>query len=450
MKYIKRAYFGLFLTLTLLWLCVDRFVPNPFDFFTMRRAWVNYTGILAMGAMSIIMILSLRTPRIEAWLDGLDKSYRLHKWLGISALVLGLIHWTWTKGVKWMVGWGWLVRPPRRAPSGQPPLTGLLGFLDAQRKLAESIGEWTFYAAAILIILALLKRIPYSFFYKTHRLLPIAYLLLVFHSLVLIPIPYWQSPIAYVMLALMLMGSFAALCSFFGKIGAHRKTTATITSLKNYSENKMTAVIVTLQAHWPGHQAGQFAYVTFDPKEGAHPFTIASAWENRPEMTFLIKSLGDYTQELPSTLKVGDQLHIEGPYGYFNFESKAFPSTGVSSQIWIGGGVGVTPFIARMQALAQAPQKQAVDFFYAAPIADSEFIPKLTALAQQAGVRLHLFIDQYGQRLTPEKIQTIVPEWQKASFWFCGPWALGNELKQTFLRQGLKESCFHRELFVMR
>ncbi len=30
---------------------------------------------------------------LERHLDGLDKMYRLHKWLGIGALVVGTVHW---------------------------------------------------------------------------------------------------------------------------------------------------------------------------------------------------------------------------------------------------------------------------------------------------------------------------------------------------------------------
>ena len=34
------------------------------------------------------MILALRPVRLEPLLDGLDKTYRLHKWLGITGLVV--------------------------------------------------------------------------------------------------------------------------------------------------------------------------------------------------------------------------------------------------------------------------------------------------------------------------------------------------------------------------
>jgi hypothetical protein len=33
-----------------------------------------------------------------AWLGGLDKMYRLHKWLGMTALGVGAVHWLWVQG----------------------------------------------------------------------------------------------------------------------------------------------------------------------------------------------------------------------------------------------------------------------------------------------------------------------------------------------------------------
>ncbi len=54
---------------------------------------MQYSGVLGIGAMSVAMMLVLRPQWLEPPLDGLDKMYRLHKWLGITALVVGIVHW---------------------------------------------------------------------------------------------------------------------------------------------------------------------------------------------------------------------------------------------------------------------------------------------------------------------------------------------------------------------
>src|SRR3990167_4968224 len=87
MKHIQLTLIGLILLLSGLWMAADTVWSDAFATFNYRTSMLNYTGILAIGAMSVGMLLALRPRgRIETFLGGLDKSYRLHKWLGITAL----------------------------------------------------------------------------------------------------------------------------------------------------------------------------------------------------------------------------------------------------------------------------------------------------------------------------------------------------------------------------
>ena len=150
MNNIKIALWALLAGLTLLWALADSFLPSPLTYFSLRSVMVQYTGIIAMAAMSVAIILAVRPRRVEPLLGGLDKMYRLHKWLGITALVFGSIHWVWAKGTKWAVGWGWLSKPVK---GGAPAELGdLEQLLRSQRGLAETLGEWAFYAVVVLIV----------------------------------------------------------------------------------------------------------------------------------------------------------------------------------------------------------------------------------------------------------------------------------------------------------
>src|SRR5690606_37790332 len=183
MRNLRRAFRGTLILLVVLWLVAEPTVFRSNGFFALRGAMVQLTGVVAMGCMAVAMLLALRPLWPQAWLGGLDKMYRLHKWLGITALVAAILHWLWAKGPKWAVGWGWLEPPVRgaRPAIGNP----VAAWLAEQRGFAESVGEWAFYAAVVLIVLALVKRFPYHLFHKTHRLLAVASLVLVFHSVVL-------------------------------------------------------------------------------------------------------------------------------------------------------------------------------------------------------------------------------------------------------------------------
>ena len=445
MQNIKRTYLGLLVVLSLLWLLADDVLSVPYQFFALRSSMVNFTGILAIGVMSLGMFLAIRPASVEPFLGGLDKSYRLHKWLGITALVLSVVHWLWVKAPKWLVGWGWLEKPVRKAAaaSGEPVLP-IVQLFRSLRGLAENLGEWAFYAVVVLVVLALLKRFPYRYFFKTHRLLAIVYLVLVFHAVVLMKTAYWASPIGPLMAVLMIAGSLAGCVSLLLRVGHTRRAVGVIEGLVHHRDNRVLGVDIQLKDSWAGHAAGQFAFVTFDPAEGPHPFTISSSWHNDGKLRFHIKGIGDYTERLPETLKVGDLVKVEGPYGTFNFRGDK------PRQIWVAGGIGITPFIARMQARVRHADSRGIDLFYSTSAPDQGFIDKLQQLAQRANVRLHVLVSGKDGRLTAERLCQMAPEWQSANVWFCGPAGFGQTLHQDLIARGLPSEDFHQELFDMR
>src|SRR3990167_2743990 len=114
MNNIKRFY-GVYLgTLTGLWLFAEMMAWSaPASFFAWRTVGMQYSGVLGIGVMSAAMVLAVRPVVFEPYLGGLDKMYRLHKWLGISGLVISVSHWLLAQGPKWVVGWGWLRRAAR-------------------------------------------------------------------------------------------------------------------------------------------------------------------------------------------------------------------------------------------------------------------------------------------------------------------------------------------------
>lgn len=445
MRPVKTFFIAFMAVLTLAWLLADSLWPEPFTYFSFRHVFVQYSGVIAMGVMSLAMILALRPKWLETRLNGLDKMYRLHKWLGITALVMATLHWWWAQGTKWMVGWGWLDKPARGGPRPEETLGSLEAALRSQRGLAETVGEWGFYAFAILLVLALIKRFPYRLFSKAHRFIPPLYLVMVFHTVVLMEFEYWLQPVGILMALLLAGGTVASVYSLTGRIGAARRSTATVDRLTRYPNLRALEISAVVDNHWPGHAAGQFAFVTSDRREGAHPFTIASGWDpQQRRVVFITKALGDYTSRLPEELREGMTLEIEGPYGCFDFRDDR------PRQVWIGAGIGITPFVARMKELAAEPGDKPVDLFHVTSDTDPEAMAKLRADAAAAGIRLHLIISPRDGRLDADRLRSLVPDWQQASVWFCGPAGFGQQLRQGLTALGYPASRFHQELFQMR
>lgn len=412
-------------------------------FWLTRNTLVYGTGVLSIGFMSVAVILAARPVWFEDALGGLDKFYRLHKWLGVAALLLGVTHWLLRIMPSWIAQTGLMTLPQRPPRVPHPPSTGFDPFRDLHG-LASVVGEWTLYLLIALVVLALWKRFPYRYFFMTHRLMAPAYLALVFHSVILMDKSYWTTPIGPLMALLMAAGSVAAVMSLFHRIGYSRRAAGAIKTLTHHEDNNVLDVGVQLSTVWPGHKAGQFAFVDFADVEAAHPFTVSSAWHQDGQLMFSIKGLGDYTRTLAKRLFIGQGVTVEGPYGRFNFHGDR------RRQIWVGGGVGIAPFIARLKALAEEGRSDPVDLFYATRAPAAVFIENIRQLAEQTGVRFHLLLEQKDGRLTMDRLATTIPEWKEADMWFCGPQGFGRALRKGMMARGFPPAHFHQELFELR
>lgn len=411
----------------------------------LRKSVLYYTGIMSFFAMTIGVILAMRMRFVEKWVGGLDTHYRLHKWLGISAALFALAHWL-SKKYKWLIELGIYDRSDFATPRGTTDFFQHTNFFKPLEDLAKDLGEWSLYALLILAVLAVWKKFPYRYFFKTHRILALIYLILAFHTLALFGKMNWLSPIGFFVAVLLAMGVPAALVSLFKKIGASHRASGLISQVKLHEDGKVTEVEVTLTTPWEGHKEGQFAFVTFDAKEGHHPFTLSSSWKDDARLTFHIKQLGDYTRTLSHTLKVGDTVTIEGPYGRFDFAAHRGP------QIWIAGGIGITPFLSRLEALARenGASAQPITLFYSARDSDHALIKLVEQLTRQAKIPLHLSLSGKTPALTAHTVHTLVPALTECSVWFCGSAGFGESIKQGLIKEGLSGSHFHQELFEMR
>ncbi|MDR0439668.1 MAG: ferric reductase-like transmembrane domain-containing protein [Candidatus Accumulibacter sp.] len=402
-------------------------------FSPMRRAFIVLTGALTLSWMSFCMVLALRPVWLERALGGLDKLYAAHKRTGIGAMALLAVHWLLELSPPALAFWGWI------GPSTRPQTPGRLLYL------GHEFGEWAGIALLSLGVISLLRSISYGWFRKLHKAFPIVFLIGAAHTVIMLfGTELLASPFGALALAVCAAGGAAAVISLVGLIGRRRR------HLGHVAETALTdAGVFDLSidpgTDWPGHMAGQFALLTFDSAEGAHPFTIASAWYPGASLRFAIKALGDYTRTLPGEVRPGDAVIIEGPYGRFDFGEIS------EDQVWIAGGVGIVPFLARLEVLAAASGVRGkVHLFYSARnFQEASFPCGLEALCCDAGVKLHLHINEHDGRMGVGNIGELARQAQ--SVWFCGPKRWGRKLRAALRRDyGLEPEQFHSELFQFR
>ena len=407
-------------------------------FWNWRRGLILLSGILAFWWMSAGMVLAARPAWLEQRWGGLDKLYRLHKNVGIGAGILVFVHWQMEWLPKNLAKAGWIEGPLRRGRGPRPPEDFLVG-------LAKDVGEWAGYILLALVVIALVKRIPYRYFRLVHKAFPLLFLGGAFHGLMLLPSEFWATPVAWLTAAVAAAGLVPAVLSLAGRIGRRRQVPATIEALHQH-DNAVLEVVCRPTGIWPGHRAGQFLFVDFGERgEGAHPFTIASAWSGGT-LTLAIKALGDHTNSLAARLQVGQAVTLEGPYGRFT------PQPGAAGgEVWVAGGIGVTPFLAKLQEMARGDRGAAatVDFFYCTPSTQAEDYPAdLEGLCQSAGVRLHRRSTDRDGPLPAKDVQERVKPGSRV--WFCGPARWGADLGRALVAAGLPPAAFHREIFEFR
>lgn len=415
----------------------DILAANPANFWEWRKPLIILSGLLALWWMSAGMLLATRPSWLEQRFGGLDKLYRLHRNIGIGAGLLVLTHYLLEWLPKNLATAGLITGPNRpRGPRGEP---------DMWMDLAKDVGEWAGYILMALVVVALVKRIPYRYFRWVHKAFGVVFLAGAFHGLMLMPATFWQSPLGWLTAALAAAAVVPALLSLSNRIGRNRQHPATLETIRQ-QDDQVLEIVCRPQAGWPGHRAGQFLFADFgQPGEGAHPFTIASAWNAKDgTLTLAIKALGDFTATLAGRLQTGQQVVLEGPYGNFDFAAGAINAP----QVWIAGGIGITPFLAKLNERAGQPSAAAdTDLFYCTRSATG-FPDRLAELCHAAGVRLHHRQTDHEGPLNPAEVTACLKP--GSSVWFCGPAAWGSALAQTLTGNGLPATAFHREFFEFR
>ncbi len=402
-----------------------------------RGETVYLSGLLAIALMSLAMVLSTRPAWLERPFGGMDRVYRAHKWAGILAAVFACVHWAAEEvgGIlKTLIG-----------TAGRPPKMEYTALMSNLRDVGKDLGEIGIYLALALVLLSLWKRFPYKFWRHVHRAMPVLYLGLAFHAVVLAPAYWWRTPAGVVLAVLMAVGAVAAVVSLTGRIGRARQAAGDVVAVERVAPD-VTAVTCRLDGHWHGHRAGQFAFVTFDRAEGAHPFTIASADCGDRTVTFHIKALGDYTASLAERVQAGQPVRAEGPYGCFELDRQ----DRAARQVWVAGGIGVTPFLAWLGALRTDPAAAQADLYYCTRSAAGDpFVTRLEALcADLPGVRLH--VHDSATAGIPDAGMLGLSAGERAEVWFCGPRGLAGHLRDGLARLGVRDLRFHQEAFEMR
>ncbi|MFT0213400.1 ferric reductase-like transmembrane domain-containing protein [Pseudomonas sp. F1_0610] len=404
------------------------------DIWFWRKQLIYVTGVASFAYMSLIMLLAIRPKWLENPLNGLDKMYRLHKWAGIWAISLGVVHYLIKLSKDILILY---VERGAKGPRED-------WFLDIFRGAAKDLGEWAVYFSIAMLVITLWKKFPYDKWRIIHKSLSAFFLVIVFHGVVLSPSEWWLQPIGMFMAVCSLLGSYCAVIAIFGRIGAQRRFSGKVESVEQLA-NGIVEITCNLGKNWH-HTQGQFAFIKHTALGEQHPFTISSADKHDGRVRFAIKSLGDDTTLLYHSVKVGDKVEVEGPYGCFSYNENS-----QTEQLWVAAGIGVTPFIAWLEGLQEQPEKAPkVTLHYCANNEqEGVYAKRLQALTETIdNITLVIHYSEQEGYLTADKL--LQGTAQNTPIWFCGPSGFAKAIKTGMQKAGRDLALFHNEYFEIR
>ncbi|MFN8108768.1 MAG: ferric reductase-like transmembrane domain-containing protein [Thermoleophilia bacterium] len=393
-------------------------------------------GVLAVACLSAALVLTMRVPAVERAFGGLDRVYVWHRILAISGLVLFLPHWLFVGG-----GRSAGVRDPA-SPAGAPHygpgnLLGVVSILGLTLLAVISL-------APRIPVLASLLRLAYRRWLASHRLAGLLVAAAVVHGLMVDPVIRASAGLWWVYLAVGAMGVAAFATRVISDLRGWGRADHVVTRVERLSPNLLEVWMRPRRSRLD-FTPGQFVYASFGGTGywQPHPFTISSSPAD-PDLRLSIRSNGDHTTSLYRHLTEGIPVAIEGPYGGFHHELATGP------QVWIAGGIGVTPFL----SWAGADDVPAhVDLFYVVPHAgDAVYLDELhDAAARNRGLHVHLSTDDRDGFLTADRVAgAITSRLQDCSVFMCGPPPMIRSLEAGLVERGVRPEAIHYEEFSFR
>ncbi|KAE9013477.1 hypothetical protein PF005_g9212 [Phytophthora fragariae] len=299
-------------------------------------------GIVCVYNMAFLFLPATRNC---VWMEFLNISYangiKYHRWVEVITVVTAFLHclgyyWAWIKAGTWV-------------KEALPCFNCAVG--------KEGKDPWMnfFGLIALLSFLAIgftsmpwVRRKMYNTFYSVHHLFILGTVFAVLH---------WNPILAWIFPSVMLYVICRALSSSNGF------TPVAVREFTTISHDVVKVVLARSTSRAGDFKVGQFVYLNVPAisKLQWHAFTISSSPRASPDtLTILLKSLGDWTEELVqysedcNNNNVLPSIYMDGYYG-----GSLEMYDEYSTVCLVGGGIGVTPLLSILEDVVAKLQQGA-------------------------------------------------------------------------------------------
>ena len=393
----------------------------------------------AIVLLSCSLVLATRAPLLERFFGGLDRMYLWHRWSAVAGVVLLPLHYALVTS----------------APD--PNLN----------ELGSVLGQVALIGLVVLLLWALaprlsavMRRLPtkaqrwfmqYQRWFTLHRLTGLFVVAGLVHGALVDPVLRRSTILLGWYVAVAAVGTAAYVyrelfLRFFSRRWQYDYTVKAINRL----DPRALEVMLAPTARPLQFVAGQFVFVQFggSAEWERHPFSVSSAPQER-DLRLAIEALGDYTQHLSDTLQPGAPAIVSIAFGLFDYRQ------GTREQVWIAGGIGITPFRSWIRAFPTEQQLEFdIDLYYTVRSEDEAlFLDEIrTAATQHPSFRPHIIYSQRDGSLTMEHIVetsgggTIVAK----DVYMCGPSGMTESFQHALRKLGVPPMHIHFEHFTFR
>ena len=411
----------------IIWIFTPKIGPIFSDVSTLSASIGELFGLVGIVMFSLNFILATRLHFIEKLFNGLNNVYQKHNLLGQTAFILLLFH------------------PLLLAPRYSSTLKEAASFLWISDSLGRNLGIFALITMLLLTTLTLYLRPKYNIWKTTHKFFGLALFLGALH-VYLIPSYLMENPILKIyILEFAILGILAFVYrTLLGKFFIKRFEYV-VQNVKKLND-KTIEISLKPQNKKINFVPGQFIFISFLQKgliKEEHPFSISSS-KYEDEIKITTKVLGDYTRQLFNNLQKGAVAKIEGPFGSFSYKNY-----NNKNQIWIAGGIGITPFISFIKSIKPGLGYN-IKLFYCVRKEDEAIYLDLFKQYEQSFNNSFQAIPFYSEEkghINSEYISKQVANFKKCDYYICAPPKMIAELRQELILAGIKNKHIHSEEF---
>jgi predicted ferric reductase len=405
------------------------------DYYSTLTTIAKIAGIVGICFFAGNLILSGRYKLFDRLFGGLDRQFLFHHETGIVAFVLLTIHP--------------LLITLRLA---QQSWTSVLNFILRIDYLPTTFGTIAYSGLLVIILVTLFVRsLKYERLKFIHRFMGMFFFFGGLHVFFIPSDVSFNQPLRWYILTIVGIALTSYLVRTVFKKLLVSRIPATVLEVNRLSTT-VTEVVLKPERGPVAFLPGQFFFHNFVqdgfPNED-HPFSITASTEEGT-LRMSAKMLGDFTTVLPQ-LKPGAKDFLQGPYGGFSFLKGKN-----KKQIWIAGGIGITPFISMARTLRDRISKDDslktydISLVYSVQTKDDlVYHGELQAISQTLSRFTYIpWVSAEKGFLTAQAVNAL-RSLEDVDIYICGPQPLLHALQKQLKSMGVPQARIHFELFKL-